>query len=572
MKRSRALAALVAGVALFWVLRLVSAWADRTVAFVTFVAFISAIVLLADWLIASFGPGLWRFTRSVGLSIGRALHDDAEVRVVGGRYPRLFKWLGGRFSVERPSGLYLTVTAASALYFFSSFVSVALSLALSRAITDYDPQLLALLRVFRTPGLTRVLWVGTVMADPRVIPFLAVLVASLFVLWGRRSEAGLLLIALIGGVGLQTITKFAFHRVRPPIDFALIKEPSSFSFPSGHAFTSLLFIGILVFVSWRTFGSLRARLAILFVAAFGVGAIGLSRVYLGVHWPSDVIASWSLAMAWLCVVCGCYLMLVRYRGLREVWPAWSTQRLRSVVTVAVSFATIVGIAAGAQADPLLARATATAPVVPWNIANGPTGRLAPTPSEMQQLPLFSTKLDGSNQEPIGIVFVGTRAQLNSAFVAAGWEVADSPSFSTLARAAAAAIGNQPYPTAPVTPTFLDGAVQDVAFEKSSGTATVRRRHHIRFWQTHATINGVPVWVATASFDSRLEIGTTIPLPTHHIEPDIDAEQAYVVADLTRTGRAEFVARVRVTQPSTGTNAQGDAWFTQGYASLLKAKP
>jgi undecaprenyl-diphosphatase len=142
----------------------------------------------------------------------------------------------------------------------------------------------------------------------------------------------------------------------------------------------------------------------------------------------------------------------------------------------------------------------------------------------------------------------------------------------LARAAAAAIGNQPYPTAPVTPTFLDGAVQDVAFEKSSGTATVRRRHHIRFWQTHATINGVPVWVATASFDSRLEIGTTIPLPTHHIEPDIDAEQAYVVADLTRTGRAEFVARVRVTQPSTGTNAQGDAWFTQGYASLLKAKP
>lgn len=572
MKRSSVLAALVAGVALFWIMRLVSAWADRTVAFVTFVAFIAAIVLLADWLIASFGPGLWRFTRSVALSIGHALHDDAEVSALVGRYPRLFEWLRERFSAERLSGLYLTVTAASALYFFSSFVSVALSLALSRAITDYDPQLLALLRAFRTPGLTRVLWVATVLADPRVIPFLAVLVASLFVLWGRRSEAGLLLITLIGGVALQTITKFAFHRVRPPIDFALIKEPSSFSFPSGHAFTSLLFVGILVFVSWRTFGSLRARLAVMFVAAFGLGAVGLSRVYLGVHWTSDVIASWSLALAWLCVVCGCYLMLVRYRGLREVWPAWSTQRLRTVVTVAVSFATIVGIAAGAQADPLLARATATARVVSWNVATGPTGQLAPTPAEMQQLPLFSTKLDGSNQEPIGIVFVSTRAQLTSAFVAAGWQVADSPSLGTLTRAAAAAIGNQPYPTAPVTPTFLDGAVQDVAFEKSAGTATVRRRHHIRFWQTRATISGVPVWVATASFDSRLEIGTTIPLPTHHIEPDIDAEQAYVVADLTRTGQAEFVARVRVTQPSTGTNAQGDAWFTQGYASVLRAKP
>jgi len=134
----------------------------------------------------------------------------------------------------------------------------------------------------------------------------------------------------------------------------------------------------------------------------------------------------------------------------------------------------------------------------------------------------------------------------------------------------AAVGNRSYPTAPVTPTFLDGAVQDIAFEKPDGAATVRRRHHARFWRTHVALAGVPVWVATASFDSHLEIGSTIPLPTHHIDPNIDAEQVYVVDDLVGTGQAALVARVRVTQPSTGTNAQGDPWFTQGYASVLEA--
>lgn len=571
-QRTRVAAALIAGLTLVWVLRLVSAWADHTVAFLTFAVIVAALVLLVDWLIASFGPGIWRFVRSVATSLGRALREDAEVTALVGRHPKVFGFLGRRFSRERPRGLYLTLTVASALYFFSSFVSTALSLVLSRAITDYDPQISALLRAFRTPAVTRLLWGATVLADPRVIPLLAIAAALLLVMWGRRAEAGLLVVTLSGGLLLQELTKLAFSRPRPPVAFSLITEPSSFSFPSGHAFTSLLFAGVIVFALWRAAPGLRARLATLFVAALCTGAVGLSRVYLGVHWASDVIASWSLALAWLSVTCGCYLMLSRYRGMRETWPAWSSRQVRTVVTLVVSLVAIVAIVAGAQADPLLARATAATPSRPWSITIDPAGLPSPTPSELQQLPLFSEKLDGSRQEPIGIVFVGTRAQLTSAFAAAGWQTADPPSLGSLAQAVLAALTNQPYPTAPVTPAFLDGAVQDIAFEKPEGAATVRRRHHIRFWLTSATLGGVPVWVATASFDSRLEIGTTIPLPTHHVDPDIDAEQAYVVADLIATGQTALVVRVQVTQPSTGTNAQGDTWFTQGYASMLEAKP
>lgn len=554
-----------------WLLRVVSAWADRTAAFLTFVTIVAGVVLLADWLVASFGPGLWRFTRSVAMSIWLALRDNAEVRALVGRHPRLFGWLGRRFSVGRPSGLYLTVAAALALYFFSSFVSIAMSLALSRAITHYDPQILALLRAFRAPGLTRFFWFATLLADPRVISLLALLAAVLLVMWGRRAEAGLLAVTLLGGVAVQYLISLAFRRPRPPAIFALIRVPGSFSFPSTHAFASLLLAGVIVFVVWRARSRVRERLATLFVAGLLVLAVGLSRVYLGVHWPSDEIASWSLALAWLSVSCGVYLMLVRYRGLREQWPLLSTNRVHLVVTVVAALLAVAAIAVGAQFDPLLAKITAEMPTRPWAISVSATGTPMPHAADLRQLPLFSEKLDGSRQEPVSLVFIGTEAQLTAAFEQQGWVVADKPSLATLGRAVLASIRNQPYPTAPVTPTFLGKAVQDIAFEKPEGTATVRRRHHARFWKTHATVNGAPVWVATASFDSGLEIGSTIPLPTHHIEPNVDAEQAYIADDLQRTGRVVLLAHLRVTQPSTGTNAQGDAWFTQGLASVLWAR-
>lgn len=568
--RSRVLIILIAGIALVWMLRFAGTWADRRAFAFTLLGFIVGLALLADWLIASYGPGLWRFTRSVATSLWEALRVNEEVRGLVGRHPRLSGWLGRRFSTEKPSGLYLTLTTALSLYFLWGFVSIATSLVLSRAITQYDAQILALFRAFRTPGLTRLLWVATVVADPGVIPFLALAAALLLVAWGRRSEAGLLVSTLLVGVPVQILAKMAFGRARPSAVFALVEEPASFSFPSGHAFTSLLFFGILVFILWRALPGVRERLVVLFVAGSIIATVGLSRMYLGVHWPSDVLASWSLAMAVLSAMCGGYLILIRYGGLREQWPGWSSSRARWVATSLVVLSALAAVVFGSQYDPLLAKLTAEPPTREWSVTLGKDGAPAPTADELKGLPLFSEKLDGTHQEPIGIIFIGTQKQLIDAFEAAGWQVADKPSFATLWRAAIAAVGNQTYPNAPVTPTFLDGGVQDIAFEKPEGSATVRRRHHARFWKWKLRVRGVLVWVATASFDAGLEIGSTIPLPTHRIDPNIDVEQAYVVGDLVKTGQVALVGRVTATEPSTGSNAQGDAWFTQGHASMLRA--
>jgi len=564
--------ALVGALVLVWVLGFVTPWVDRTSAFITFFAVVALLILLVDSLIVLVGPGLWRFARSLGVSIGRAVRDDEEVRALVARHPRFFSWITRRFSAETPSGLYLTVTVAASVYFLMNFLSIALSLALSTAITRYDPAVEALLRAFRTPGLTRMFWVATLLADARVIAFLTVAAVLLLAMWGKQSQAGLLALTMLGGGLVQTIVQLLARRVRPSAEFAVIRQPGSFSFPAGASFATMLLLSALLFVLWRTLPSLAVQLAVVWATLLVVLFVGVSQVYLGVNWMSDVIASWSLALSWLTITCGYYLVRVRYRGTREGRPALWNGTVRLAITAAMCAASLGAVVVGAQVDPLLAKAAAGPATRPWTVTTDSAGLPTPTAADMRQLPLFSEKLDGSRQEPISIVFVGTQAQLISAFQAAGWQLADNPSPVTLFRASVAAIANHPYPNAPVTPTFLDGAVQDVAFEKSAGIATVRTRHHVRFWRTHETLGGEPVWVATASFDSRLEIGSAIPLPTHHIEPDIDAEQAYIVQDMVRTGRVALVARVRVTQPLSGTNAQGDQWFTQGYASVLRSTP
>ncbi|RKE17227.1 phosphatase PAP2 family protein [Streptomyces sp. TLI_171] len=87
-----------------------------------------------------------------------------------------------------------------------------------------------------------------------------------------------------------------FGRPRPPVtDWAF--TASGFAFPSGHAFTSALSAGLLALSVARTRPG-RARAATAAALAFG-GVIGLSRIYLGVHWPLDVVGGWLLAAAWL---------------------------------------------------------------------------------------------------------------------------------------------------------------------------------------------------------------------------------------------------------------------------------
>jgi undecaprenyl-diphosphatase len=103
-----------------------------------------------------------------------------------------------------------------------------------------------------------------------------------------------LLITSSGSILLNRIFKLLIHRSRPHLWESDYSVTAGFAFPSGHAMSSATFVIILVILSWKT----RWRWWILTIGSGFVLGVGWSRLYLGVHYPSDIVAGWMLAIAW----------------------------------------------------------------------------------------------------------------------------------------------------------------------------------------------------------------------------------------------------------------------------------
>lgn len=152
-----------------------------------------------------------------------------------------------------------------------------------------------------TPILTQLAILFSLVGD---WPFLTILGLAIFgfllyIKWKR--EAVIFLITNIGELILNLSLKLIYQRTRPEplFEYAL---PDSYSFPSGHALGSFCFFGILAWTLAANVETARTKSAIYAVAAILVLSIGLSRIYLGVHYPTDVVAGYLIAVVWTLTV------------------------------------------------------------------------------------------------------------------------------------------------------------------------------------------------------------------------------------------------------------------------------
>jgi undecaprenyl-diphosphatase len=161
-----------------------------------------------------------------------------------------------------------------------------------------------------SPALTRFFRVVTEFGSERFLaPFCLVVIWRL-VAAGRRRAAIVFAVAAAGGESLDFVLKLLFRRERPPVFFG-IAAPHSYSFPSGHSMLSACIFGVLAAILTTRMKSRGKRAAIWAVAAVATLTIGLSRVYLGVHYPSDVLAGYSAAVIWVASVAAGYHVWLR---------------------------------------------------------------------------------------------------------------------------------------------------------------------------------------------------------------------------------------------------------------------
>lgn len=172
--------------------------------------------------------------------------------------------------------------------------AIAMHAGLARGVDD---TLLRHAHAHATPALARFArWLAVVGYGGGVIPFDALLALAL-ASRKRWRAAGFAVVALGGGLLLNKALKLLFARPRPMLDWSATSDlPASFSFPSGHAMATATLATVLTALAWRS----RWRWPVALAAWAFALAVAASRVLLGVHFPSDVVAGAAIGIAWTC--------------------------------------------------------------------------------------------------------------------------------------------------------------------------------------------------------------------------------------------------------------------------------
>jgi membrane-associated phospholipid phosphatase len=166
-----------------------------------------------------------------------------------------------------------------------------------------DTSILQTFQTFHTPLIDQIAIAVTFLGEPFVLIILSCTLAFIS-LWQRKwAEASVFAIVVAGGISLNFWLKTLFARARPAL-WEHIVDVRNYSFPSGHAMVSLIVYGFIGY--WLIIRYPSAQKPILTATVLLVVAIGLSRLYLGVHWPTDVVAGYAAGLVWLFI---CILIL-----------------------------------------------------------------------------------------------------------------------------------------------------------------------------------------------------------------------------------------------------------------------
>ncbi|MFP4516806.1 MAG: phosphatase PAP2 family protein [Desulfovibrionales bacterium] len=173
-----------------------------------------------------------------------------------------------------------------------------------KEVESFDSMILERVRGVDPSGQPRgPLWLAeatrdiTALGGYTVLSLVSVVAAIFLRLKGKTTLMFFTLGAAFGGILLSSLLKILFSRERPDVALRLVAE-QSYSFPSGHAMMSaVVYLSIAVLVS-ATQPRLRERVFLITSAFFLTFIVGVSRMYLGVHYPTDVLAGWSVGLAW----------------------------------------------------------------------------------------------------------------------------------------------------------------------------------------------------------------------------------------------------------------------------------
>jgi len=217
------------------------------------------------------------------------------------RYPAIAAFISNRINPHQPTGLLLTLMVIAALYLAVLFSGLTEEILEAPGTHWIDDTIHVALQPWRIePMVSTFLWITNLGSSPSVVA--AVVIATGF-LWsqGRLQFVIPLWVTCLGALATTTIGKLLIERHRPEI--TLDVSAAGWSFPSGHATVAMAVYGFIAYAIARTLPGVPERFEVTYWTAAMIGLIGFSRIFLGVHYLTDVIGGFLVGAFWLLIGC-----------------------------------------------------------------------------------------------------------------------------------------------------------------------------------------------------------------------------------------------------------------------------
>lgn len=434
------------------------------VAGIIFLALILLIALATRWLTNWFGPHLTSFRQSL---VARA----------PGRRGRIPDWIAATLDPSHPHATEMLVSAGALLIALPLFFLLLSEIGPNEQLVLSDAAISNFMGSLRTMATDRVMIFFTLLGDTRVTLPVA-LAAGAWLAWRRAWHPLLgLAIATSSAVLFVPLMKYAMQRTRP-ID--LYAGVDSFSFPSGHATINAVFYGIIAYLIAQDLPKW-GKVFIYSIFAFLVAMICLSRIYLGAHWPSDVIGGLLFAAA----VAACYALFTGGRP-HEIGSLKFAAFTMGVFLVAASINVRQGL------DRAVVSYTPRIEITPIDGAAWEAGL-------WKNLPARRIDLGGETEEPMTLQWSGTDNAIRNELVSNGWSPTVPLSLLSL--------GNMLTPQTdprqlPVLPTLNDGNSPSITMTKLDSSPNTPKRLVLRLWPTIKRVAG-------GSAASRIFVGSIV---------------------------------------------------------------
>ncbi len=460
--------------------------------------------------------------------LNRMIRGSAWYTRLSARHPHVFTFIERRTSLSRNWGLGATFGFACALAVLGVCVAILWDVQTRDNWYHFDLSMVNLLAQLRTPGADKFFLVITHLGTASVVTTVVVL-AGLACFFSRQYKS---LFVIVGSVVLSMLAsealEVAFRRNRPELALHAITS-HGFSFPSGHATVAFALFGSLYYWLWNHPGVLKVRATLAFALLLAAFLVGFSRVYLGVHYPSDVVSGFCLGFAGV-LICG--TIATNWRRLTDV-------RRRADIAAAII---MVIYAASAWTYAVMH------PIAP-PLANASTDSkrsAGALESVAPYLPRASTTLLGFKYVPVTLILAGNIAPAEQVMLGNDWKAVKPADFFTRGMAD------------PVFPAFLQGKPAAITLEQQSKSG----RRILRLWRTSVAVSQKPVWVGSIVEQKRSKKWRTIDV--YRQTPDIDLAAERLAAELDN-----FTPRIIKNFRPRGLYHWGNTFFTHGGAVALE---